>query len=232
MPSILSITNIYDKEPKRQNRWTLKLINVPVLNDTDPFGSDPNTNNTSVDNGTINRELQLVLEKCNRPKLNLEEIEQLRLNEKAYYPKGMATWDKLNVSWYDFIGVNTGKYIFNWMRAVYDPKTGAVGYKKFFAAEGRLYMLNPKGTVIEEWRLFNCWPTMVDFGQLDYKTQDSAMVTAEIRFDKAIPRFYDDPLAGFSPGTDTEGFASDPYGIPNGQDFLQGLNGVTTNYTP
>lgn len=62
MSSILSVTNVYDKEMKRKNRWTLKLLNIPTFNDTDPFGSDPNTNNPDIDrDGDISRILQLSL---------------------------------------------------------------------------------------------------------------------------------------------------------------------------
>ena len=228
MPSFLSITNVFDKEQKRKNRWTLKLLNIPLLEDSDPFSSDPTTQTTSIDDGSIARILQLSLLSAARPNWSIGEVEFHRLNEKYYYPEGKATFEPLEVAFYDTIGINAGRYLHDWTRAVYDPKTGAIGYKSFFTAEGRLYMLDPKGTVVEEWRLLNCWPTTVNFNDLSYEDTAAAMVNVTLRYDRAIPRFYNDPMA--SAPRDTAGFASDAYGIPGQDDFNQGIDGVISDY--
>ena len=49
------------------------------------------------------------------------------------------------VQFYDHIEFSTGRLVYDWMRAIYDPKTGAMGYKKFFQIAEDIYNLL-KGT--------------------------------------------------------------------------------------
>lgn len=130
----------------------------------------------------------------------------------------------MEVSFYDTIGLNAGKYMYGWFRAVFDFKTGAVGYKKSFVATGTLSMLDPKGTIIEEWTLINCWPMEVNFNDLSYEDTGAAMVNATIRYDRALPVFYDD----FMPDPpSTQGMAGNAFGIPGQGAFNQVANTAT-----
>ena len=226
MASILSITQVFDKEQKRKNRWTLKLLGLPTFDDTDPFGFDPNTNNPSIASPDITKDLMLTLHTAARPQWTIGETEFHRLNEKYFYPEGKAVYEPMEVAFYDTIGINVGKYLDGWKRAVFDVKTGAVGYKSRFVAQGELYMLDPKGTIVEEWHLVNCWPTTVNFNDLSYEDMAPAEVNVTIRYDRAVGAFYDDPMAS-APRWEA-GFAADPYGIPGDDDFNQGgeLNSI------
>lgn len=230
MASILSITNIYLKEQKRKNRWTLRFNGVPVFNDPNPldFNSIPTSADVRIMTPQEITDMELSLLTASRPQLSIGEVEFHRLNEKYYYPEGKATYEPMEVSFYDTIGLNAGRYLYGWFRAVFDFKTGAVGYKKNFVAEGILSMLDPKGTVIEQWRLINCWPTNINFNDLSYEDTGAAMVNTTIRYDRALPTFYEDYMPD---PPSTQGMAGNAFGIP-GQNAFNQIAGVSVSDFP
>lgn len=220
MASILSITNVFDKEQKRKNRWTLRFVDLPIFDDPNPGNIDvlPTRNQVRKISPEQIRDVELSLLSASRPQLSVGETEFHRLNEKYYYPEGKATFETIEVVFYDTIGINAGKYMNDWMRSVFDYKTGAIGYKKSFVSQGNLYMLDPKGTIIEDWTLVNCWPTTVNFQDLSYEDTGAAQVSITLRFDRAIPVFYPDPQKE----RPTEfGWAGHPFGIPGPNSFNQ-----------
>ena len=54
-------------------------------------------------------------------------------------------------------------------------------YKK----TGDLMMTKADGTSSELWKLHNCWPTNINWNELDYSTNDIILVTVSMRFDRA-----------------------------------------------
>lgn len=221
MASILSITNVFDKEQKRKNRWSLRFNGIPVFNDPDPFNGQPTpTANVRVMSAAEIADLELSLSTASRPNVGIGEVEFHRLNEKYYYPAGKAEYQPMEIAFYDTIGLNAGKFVYDWFRAVFDYKTGAVGYKKAFVAEGILVMLDPKGVAIERWNLVNCWPTTVNFNELSYEDTAAAMVNVTIRYDRAIPQFGSNYAAGASVEQLVAGSA---FGVPGPNTFNQGL---------
>lgn len=220
MASILSISNVFLKEQKRKNRWTLRFTGVPVFNDPDQANDNfiPTSANIRIMSPQEITNLELSLYTASRPSLTIGEVEFHRLNEKYYYPAGKAEYSAMEVSFYDTIGLNAGKYMYGWFRAVFDFKSGAVGYKKSFVAEGLLSMLDPKGAIIEQWRLINCWPTNINFNDLSYEDTGAAMVNTTIRYDRALPTFFDDYMPD---PPSTQGLAGNAFGIPGPGAFNQ-----------
>jgi hypothetical protein len=58
----------------------------------------------------------------------------------------------------------------------------AAGYKKDIELE----MLDPTGVVVEKWILQGTFLTNVDFGSLDYSSEDIAEITVTLRPDRCI----------------------------------------------
>jgi len=221
----MSITNIYLKEQKRKNRFSLRFNGVPIFNDLAPLDLNSIPNSSQIRPMTPGEiaNLELSLHSASRPSLEIGTTEFHRLNEKYYYPEGKATYEPMEVSFYDTIGLNAGKFMYGWFRGVFDFKTGAVGYKKSFVAEGILEILDPKGVIVEQWNLINCWPVNVKFNELSYEDTGALMVNASIRYDRAIPTFYDD----FMPDPpSTQGLAGNAFGIPSPGSFDQVANSV------
>ena len=195
MASILSITNLFDKEQKRKNRWVLDFEEIPNLDPT-------------ITPVQANKNIVLSLFSAQRPNFSIGETEFHRLNEKYYYPAGKAEYQPLEVQFYDTIGLNAGKHIYNWMKAVYDPETGAVGYKSSLTAQANFLSLGPKGETVEHWKLVNMWPKDINFNEVSYDSTDAMMVTVSFRYDLAVAFFEADIRPTALSADSTLGFAN------------------------
>ena len=47
-------------------------------------------------------------------------------------------------------------------------------------------MLDPTGVVVERWKLEGCFLTKLNFGALDYKTDEIATIECSLRMDRCI----------------------------------------------
>ena len=64
--------------------------------------------------------------------------------------------------------------------------TGRMGYAAGYKKDIELEMLDPTGVVVEKWILQGSMLTNVDFGSLDYSSEDIAEITTTIRMDRCI----------------------------------------------
>jgi len=225
MASILSIANIYNSEPMRQNRWVLEFEDLPIhpfdrilnngLRDT-----SPDTKNLTGLNKTKNipqedraKYLEFSLASASRPSIQTDGQEFIRGNKKFYMPSGRWTFEELAVVFNDNIKFRPGKIMYDWCSATRNNINSAVGYKYNFSTDGYLKLLDPKGQVVEQWHLEKMWPKQINFGTLDYAQTDAVQVQVNFRYDNAtlqIDNIWDDVR-----NVDNERmFASDPYGIP------------------
>jgi len=121
-----------------------------------------------------------------RPSLTIEETPINYLNGRMYIP-GKAEWETLSVTFYD-VAYNTNgpKILYSWLASVYDftdPKTLRQNSKsKVYGGNGTLTLFDGCGEALEEWQLFNVWPTSVNFGDLDYASSDEVTIEATLRF--------------------------------------------------
>jgi len=151
---------------------------------------------------------------ASRPNISFEETEINYLHGKMYIP-GKATFETVSVTYYDVAPVraDTILYLYDWIGSVYDflsnsdtranPRmstnaSGPGGY----GALGTLTMLDGGGQNIEMWQMFDCWPQSVNFGDLDYSSNEEATLELTLRYQFAKwTNFCGAPAApGFSPG--------------------------------
>jgi hypothetical protein len=151
---------------------------------------------------------------ASRPNISFEETEINFLHGKMYIP-GKATFETVSVTYYDVAPVksDTILYLYDWIGSVYDflgrngnrinPKmstnaSGPGGY----AATGTLTMLDGGGLKLESWYLYDCWPQSVNFGDLDYSSNEEATLELTLRYQFAKWENFcgEQPNPGFSPG--------------------------------
>lgn len=75
-----------------------------------------------------------------------------------------VTFDPFKVVLYDPIGPSTTQIVMDLIRK-----------KPIFNC--KIEMLDPVGTVVEEWEILNCKITKVDFGVLSYKSNEPVKIT-------------------------------------------------------
>jgi hypothetical protein len=122
-----------------------------------------------------------------RPAITYNQIEHQRLNER-FYVAGKPTWNELPMTYFDFIrGANSvSSIIYNWSQIVYNPITGAMGFKTEYSTSGTLAMLDPAGGIVQVWNLFYIWPAAVTYGDLSADEDGLTEVSVTFRYDYAV----------------------------------------------
>jgi hypothetical protein len=156
---------------KRKFRWTMEFENVCVSG-----------NNIGAS----------FVKSANRPSLTIEETEINFLNGKMWIP-GKGTPDTTQVTYYDVASIQGGDVVaslFTWLATVYNF-TDSVGLSQsskssaeggYCADSGILTMLDGCGSVIDKFTYIDCWPTQMNFGELDYSSNDECTIDLTLRY--------------------------------------------------
>ena len=135
-----------------------------------------------------------------RPNITIDDGTEINfLNGKTYLP-GKATFDAIDFTYYDVAvqGDATVGNLLRWVNRVYnfsapaggEPTQIAATQRSYaytidgqgYAGTGKLLLLDGCGYALEQWTLVNCWPTKIDFGDLDYKSSEECDITLSIRY--------------------------------------------------
>jgi len=173
----LSMAESSIREPKRANRFILKFDSIP---------------------GGGEEELAISILSASRPTLGLGNTAVNRMNEQFKFATN-PTWEDISLTFYDF---DKGKdsaaqILWKWARSVYDPVTGAMGFAGQYKTNATLVVLSPDGTITETWDLFGCYPSNVNFNEVNYSNYDALQVTVTLVYDYAI--LQEDGTSGNSP---------------------------------
>ena len=122
-----------------------------------------------------------------RPNLTIEELELNFRNERVYI-SGKPTWETITIT---VVDVQQNDALHTWFTNVYDYNTGLTGaatmgdpasqYKK----TGILRMFDGGGSVIETWTLSGLWPQTINWGDLDYSSNETQDIEVTMRYDGA-----------------------------------------------
>ena len=147
-------------EPKKQNRFILRFPSSLGIN-------------------------EWFVMSASRPKINIGEVEIPFLNTSTWVA-GRFTWDAIDITFKDPIGPSAAQALMEWVRLHAESVTGRMGYAAGYKKNVELEMLDPAGVVIEKWILEGTFLTNVDFGSLDYNSEDIAEISATLRPDRCI----------------------------------------------
>lgn len=167
MSLALSSTESSTLEPMRRNRWVMQFTDIPNNGDAEKLAFAAHTSA--------------------RPTITYNVIEHQRLNER-YYTAGKPTWNELPMTFFDFIqgSSSVSQTLWDWNTVVYNPITGAMGFKKEYTTSGTLAMLDPAGGIVQVWNLFYIWPFTVGWGELSADDDGIAEVSVTFRYDYAV----------------------------------------------
>jgi|SRR6185312_9226572 len=147
-------------EPKMKNRWLMSLDGVPTY----------------------------IIKKAARPHLTQERKEIPHIN-LVRYVKGRSKWETIDLTLYDPVAPSGEQAVMEWIRLHHESVTGRDGYMAFYKKDIVLDMLGPVGDVVSRWVLKGSFITDVNFGDIDYNTDDLAEITLTISMDLAINEF-------------------------------------------
>lgn len=169
---------------KRKFRWTLSI---------QPTGTftDPATGAVT----SIGEIPDAYVKLAARPNLAVEETEINHLNAKNWIP-GKASWETITVTYYDVGGTGgtandpnstpTLEPLFNWLASVYNfaqPFYLTQGARRRdYEANALLQLWDGCGGLLEAWYLEHCWPTAINFGELDYTSSEECNIELTLRY--------------------------------------------------
>jgi len=156
-------------EPKRSFRWYFTLA------------------------GTSNILETYAIKTVKKPSFAVSEVPHQYVAHTFYYP-GRITWNTVDVTFIDPVNPDQSAVISNMVvDAGYStPKTEeqsrtSFSKGKFVGAVGQpmITQIDADGKPIEKWTLNNAFFTNVDYGQLDYGTEELVINSVTIRYDFA-----------------------------------------------
>jgi len=139
-----------------------------------------------------------------KPSFTVNAAEHNYLNHTFYYP-GRVTWNDINITFVDPGGGDSASAgLALVLKAMgYNPPANAnddktISKSKSVNALGgsvKITQLDDEGEMLDEWSLYNPWVMEVNFGELDYTSDDLVEVTCTIKYDFAK---YKEPKAGIN----------------------------------
>ena len=126
---------------------------------------------------------------ANRPQLELDELEIQFLNASTWIP-GKGRWQPLNITYID-VASSQMQGLYDWVASVYDFQTYATGTnlkqteRKGWDSSCQISVYDGCGNEVERWDLSGCFPQSINFGDLDYGSNDECTIELVIRYDKA-----------------------------------------------
>ena len=123
-----------------------------------------------------------------RPNIEIEEVEINFLNAKTYIP-GKGTWQSISITYFDVsvLGGGAGnEELWSWLASVYNftdnVGLGQSSIRRCYGGTGIITLYDGCGNDLEQWRLFDCWPQAVNFGELDYSQSEEVTIDVTLRY--------------------------------------------------
>lgn len=98
---------------------------------------------------------------------------------------GKTTFDGGELVIHDAIDKDVEIMFRAWRNKVYNASKGTVGYASDYKVNGLVTEFKPNGDGGRKWKLIGCWPSTVNYGELDYETGGYKDITATIVYDWA-----------------------------------------------
>ena len=147
-------------EPKMKNRFVLYMDGVPSY----------------------------LVKKVARPTIKQDAKPLDHINVQRYV-KGKTTWGTMAMELYDPIVPSGAQAIMEWVRLHHESVTGRDGYLEFYKKDLTLNVLGPVGDKVEEWIIKGAQITEVNFGELDWSTDEVMSFTLTIQPDYCVLNF-------------------------------------------
>lgn len=126
------------------------------------------------------------LKSTNRPKITLGTKEQHH-NQEQIWHVGKTTWNDLTCTFYDVESQpDVSQTIYKWLQnSTYDIPGANAHHPRDYKKDVTLRMLDHSGKTTENWKMCNAWPYDIDWGGVDYTSDDLCEVAVVFKYDRA-----------------------------------------------
>lgn len=118
------------------------------------------------------------------PHFTMEEIQIDFLNARTWIP-GKGSWETISVTYLD-VAARENLELWNWLASVYNfqdrvnLKMGSA--RRDYAAIGTIVRYNGCGEAVDQFTLYDLWPTDVDWGENDMAGNELQKITLTLRY--------------------------------------------------
>jgi hypothetical protein len=95
------------------------------------------------------------------------------------------TMNEMSVTIKDYVTSATAAQVWNWWLLVGNPQAGDVNSPATYKSDGELWSCNGRGEPVDKWKLEDCFPSAVEFGDLDYSGTDIIQINVTVTIDMA-----------------------------------------------
>jgi hypothetical protein len=129
-----------------------------------------------------------IVKKVSRPtiKQDAKPLDHINLQR---YVKGKTTWGTMQMELYDPIVPSGAQAVMEWVRLHHESVTGRDGYLEFYKKDLTLNILGPVGDKVQEWIIKGAQITEVNFGELDWSTDEVMTFTLTVQPDYCVLNF-------------------------------------------
>lgn len=149
---------------------------------------------TLAGNGDVNNKIETyAIKSVKKPSFTVSEVPHQYVAHTFYYP-GRITWNPVDVTFVDPVLPDQSSVITNMMigggYTVPKQETNSrnsFSKGKYVNSVGtpKITQIDAEGREIESWTLNNAFITSIDYGQLDYGTEDLVVLSISLRYDFA-----------------------------------------------
>lgn len=147
-------------EPKRKNRWVMNIEGIDAF----------------------------IIKTTNRPSVTTESVEVAWINTRRYLA-GLTKFGTISMTLHDPIAPSGAQQVMEWLRLHFEAVSGRAGYADFYKRDIQLKLLDPVGTVVENWDLKGNLITETNFGELTYEDGGLAEISMTIQPDLCVLQF-------------------------------------------
>lgn len=136
--------------------------------------------------GTFSTQELLRLHKATRPKFNMKKTKAHFVQEETYVAT-KHSWEPLKLTWYDTEqNPNVSQGIYHWIETVIDLRNMNVATPQNYKRTASFSMIDGFGNTGEDWTLYGTWPEDVDWGPLEYSSEELCTIDVIMSFDRAV----------------------------------------------
>jgi hypothetical protein len=130
--------------------------------------------------------LGLALQTAALPNITIEEVEVPYRGGKAHYAGGV-TYETLSATFMDYLDKNVAKTLIKWHNLVFDLQKMTGGYAKDYKMDAELLVYDPAYKNPRAWILKGIFPTILNYGTLDFSSNEPVKIEGTFRYDFAYP---------------------------------------------
>lgn len=134
------------------------------------------------------------LKKCDKPKVKVNSVQHKYINHFFNFP-GRVEWEDINITFAAINDPNTSKELYRTLTAAgyqfpeSDTDRTTISKANFVGQLGaesiNLIQIDAAGIAQETWKIINPFFTSVQFGTLDYSSEEIVEITCTLKYDSA-----------------------------------------------